>query len=58
MAKKDIQYVSIDVSTNEAEAERLKELGYLEMPVVFGNGEYWTGYRPDKIEALLGAGGE
>lgn len=52
MKKKGIDFLSIDVSVNEAEAERLQEMGFSEMPVVFGNQEYWTGYRPDKIAAL------
>lgn len=53
MAKKDIYYVEIDVTKNEAEYERLAELGLLQMPVVHANGEYWTGFRPDKIQELV-----
>lgn len=56
MHKKQISYVEIDVTTNQAEYERLAELGYQQMPVVFANGEYWTGFRPDKIKEIISTG--
>lgn len=50
--KKQISYVEIDVTKNTEERERLVSLGYQQMPVVFANGEYWTGFRPDKIKEI------
>lgn len=56
MAKKNVYYVEIDVTKNEEEANRLRDLGLLQMPVVHANGEYWTGFRPDKIKELVTPG--
>lgn len=50
--KKEINYTEINLEANEEERARLQELGFTQMPVVFANGEYWTGYRPDKIAGL------
>jgi glutaredoxin-like protein NrdH len=52
MAKWNIYYVEIDVSKNPEEMERLAELGIQQMPAVHAMGEYWTGFRPDKIKEL------
>ena len=32
--------------------EKVKELGYLQAPVVVTDDEHWSGFRPDKIDAL------
>ena len=31
-------------------------LGYLQAPVVVAGNEHWSGFRPDRIKALAGAG--
>ncbi len=44
---------SINVVDTDAEAlEFIKELGYLQAPVVIVDGEHWSGFRPDKIAEI------
>lgn len=52
--KQGIEYDVFDVSVDEQALAMVKELGYLQAPVVVTeeNG-HWSGYRPDKITELL-----
>lgn len=48
-----IEYEYIDVSTNADALEYTKSLGYMQAPVVVApNGEHWSGFNPDKLNAL------
>lgn len=48
-----IKYEVIDLSENPEAIEEVKELGYLQAPViVVDKDNHWSGFRPDKIEAL------
>ena len=49
---KGINYQVIDVTADDAAAEYVKRLGYMQAPVVVTDDEHWSGFRPDKIEAL------
>ena len=49
---KGINYQVIDVSADAEAAEYVKGLGYMQAPVVVTDDEHWSGFRPDKIEAL------
>ncbi|MFE6966789.1 glutaredoxin-like protein NrdH [Agromyces sp. NPDC057679] len=49
---KGIAYEVIDMSVDEAALEKVKELGYLQAPVVITDDDDWSGYRPDKIIEL------
>ncbi|MFC4222769.1 glutaredoxin-like protein NrdH [Lysinibacter cavernae] len=49
---KGIDYEILDLSVDEKALETVKELGYLQAPVVVADGEHWSGFRPDKIEEL------
>ncbi len=51
---KGIDYEILDLSVDEKALETVKELGYLQAPVVIADGEHWSGFRPDKIEELAG----
>jgi glutaredoxin-like protein NrdH len=55
--KDGIAYNSVDISRDEAALDRMKSLGHLQAPVVtlHRSGELvdsWSGFRPDKLEAL------
>lgn len=56
MNKKGIVYNAIDVTTNQEAFSELQALGFQQMPVVKWNGEYWTGFRPDKIAEIITPG--
>ncbi len=49
---KGIEYNVLDLSEDETALETVKELGYLQAPVVVTDDEHWSGFRPDKISAL------
>ena len=49
---KGIQYEVLDVSADEAALEHVKSLGYMQAPVVVTDDDHWSGFRPDKIDAL------
>lgn len=49
---KGIEFEIFDVSIDEKALEAVKELGYLQAPVVIADGEHWSGFRPDKIDEL------
>ena len=47
-----IEYDVIDLSEDPTALETVKELGYLQAPVVVTDDEHWSGFRPDKISQL------
>ncbi|AYN57752.1 NrdH-like glutaredoxin [Arthrobacter phage DrManhattan] len=51
--KHGIQYTELNVDHDEAAAQFLRDAGYTQAPVVItSDGDEWTGFRPDLIEAL------
>ncbi|MTG90854.1 glutaredoxin-like protein NrdH [Cellulosimicrobium sp. BIT-GX5] len=50
--KKGIEYSVVDVTQDAAALERVRELGYLQVPVVVAGDDHWSGFRPDRINAL------
>ncbi|GAA1056216.1 glutaredoxin-like protein NrdH [Agromyces luteolus] len=49
---KGIEYEVLDVSQDETALAAVKELGYLQAPVVITDEGHWSGFRPDKIDEL------
>lgn len=47
---KGVEYNIIDLSENPDALATVKELGYLQAPVIVTEDDHWSGYRPDKIE--------
>lgn len=45
-------YQVVDLSVDEAALETVKQLGYLSAPVVVTATDSWSGFRPDKINAI------
>jgi len=50
-----LDYEAIDVTENEEAMARVTELGYMQLPVVVAGDQHWSGYSPDRLEALAGA---
>ena len=48
-----MEYTLVDVSEDESALARIKDLGYLQAPVVVAPNGHWSGYRPDKIEEAV-----
>ncbi|MFD5600815.1 glutaredoxin-like protein NrdH [Leucobacter sp. NPDC058333] len=49
---KGIDYDVVDLSTAPLALKTVKELGYLQAPVVVTDQGHWSGFRPDKIADL------
>ena len=47
-----IEYEVIDLSQDTDTADKLREQGFRQAPIVLAGTETWTGFRPDKIKAL------
>ncbi|MDJ1372115.1 glutaredoxin-like protein NrdH [Gulosibacter molinativorax] len=50
--KQGIEYEVFDVSADEKALAAVKELGYMQAPVVVTDDDHWSGFRPDKITEL------
>lgn len=51
--RRGVAYEKIDLTRNPEALERLMDLGYRQAPVVEIEDDHWSGYRPDKIAALV-----
>lgn len=52
LENKGLEFEIFDLSVDEKALETVKELGYLQAPVVIADGDHWSGFRPDKIDEL------
>lgn len=57
LTARGIEYEIFDVSVDEKALTTVRDLGYLQAPVVIVDGEavggdHWSGFRPDKIDEL------
>lgn len=50
-----IEFVKLDVSEDENAALRVRDLGYLSLPVVVAGDMHWSGFDLVKIEQLAAA---
>jgi glutaredoxin-like protein NrdH len=50
---KGIEYRSVDLSEDPNALDVVKAMGYLQAPVVVTDDDHWSGFRPDKIAALV-----
>ena len=50
--RKNIPYETVDLMENGDALVRIKELGYLQAPVVDTGETHWSGFRPDLINSL------
>ena len=52
LKKSGLEYTVVDITQDAEALENVKSLGYVQAPVVFADGEHWSGFRPDRIKAL------
>lgn len=50
-----VKYVVLDVTTNEDALNTVRELGYMQAPVVVWDDDHWSGFQPDLIKARIEA---
>lgn len=51
--KHELAYQKIDVTLDPAAAAAVKALGYGSAPVVVSGPDHWSGFRPDRIAAIV-----
>lgn len=51
--KAGLDYATVDVSEDAQALAQVKALGYAQAPVVVAGEDHWSGFRPDKIKALV-----
>lgn len=54
--KAGVAYDVVDITEDAEALATIKGMGYLQAPVVITSEDHWSGFRPDKIKALAGAG--
>lgn len=54
--KAGVAYDVVDITEDAEALATIKGMGYLQAPVVITSEDHWSGFRPDKIKALPGAG--
>lgn len=47
-----VSYRTVDVTEDPQAVEKLRDLGYMQAPVVVTDSDHWSGFRPDKIAEL------
>ena len=47
-----LDYEVVDISLDPAAREYVLSLGYMQAPVVEGDGDHWSGFRPERISSL------
>ncbi len=53
--KAGVDYEVVDISENPEARDFVMALGYLQAPVVVAGDDHWSGFRPDRIKALVTA---
>ena len=48
----NMTYTKVDITEDAQALEMVKSLGYMQAPVVIAGDEHWSGFQPDKINAL------
>ncbi|MBC9706668.1 MAG: glutaredoxin family protein [Enterococcus sp.] len=52
LTKKNIAFEALSIEDTPGARDMIKNLGYMQAPVVIAGDEHWSGYNPDRIEAL------
>lgn len=52
LTKKGISFQEVDIEVNPEALDRIKELGYMGVPVVVTRETDWNGFKPDLIDAI------
>ncbi|HIY66635.1 MAG TPA: glutaredoxin-like protein NrdH [Candidatus Agrococcus pullicola] len=50
-----IDYEIFDVTADDKALATVKDLGYMQAPVVVSGEDHWSGFRPDKISEITAA---
>ena len=53
--KQGLAYQKVVITLDPQARDYVMALGYLQAPVVVAGNDHWSGFRPDRINALAGA---
>lgn len=53
MKKHGIDYTVIDLTEDHDAMEMVRGLGHYQAPIVISGDNHWSGFRPDRIAALV-----
>ena len=53
--RKGLAYDVVDVTVDADALALVRSLGYVQAPVVVAGEDHWSGFRPDRIDALAKA---
>jgi glutaredoxin-like protein NrdH len=48
----DIPFETVDLAEDEVAMDLVRSLGYQAAPVIVSGDSHWSGFRPDKLDAL------
>lgn len=48
-----IDYEAVDITEDAAALQTVRDLGYLQVPVVVAGDRHWSGFQPDRISDLV-----
>ncbi|MEJ2803959.1 glutaredoxin-like protein NrdH [Comamonadaceae bacterium PP-2] len=51
--RQGLAYEIVDLTQDEAALQKVRDLGYQQAPIVVAGDDHWSGFRPDKISALV-----
>lgn len=52
LEQKGIKFQIVDLTIDDEAMQRVKNMGYKQVPVVVAGEDHWSGFRPDKISSL------
>ena len=53
LKKNDIAFEEVDLTKDSKAMEMVQGLGYTSAPVVFHGSDHWSGFRIEKLKALI-----
>jgi glutaredoxin-like protein NrdH len=55
LTRAHVEYTEIDLSTDAAAMEKIRELGYTQAPIVEAGNQHWSGFRMERLQGLIKA---
>lgn len=55
LKKGGVEFETRDVTADDEAREAVLSLGYMAAPVVVAGSDHWSGFRPDRLKALIAA---
>ena len=53
LSRNNVEFQTVDLSTDERAMNMVKALGYISAPVVVSGDEHWSGFRIDRLNGLV-----